>query len=584
MEFKIITTYSKTTPKKIQKIFFGVVFLLFNSFIFSQQEDYKILIQNISDKAWEAIVEEKDSGIYYSNKIIEISKKNDDLFNEMLGYQYRGVYNEAILNYYEKAIQDYLVAIGIAEKHHKDFVPDMYIEIGILFQKTGDDQKALSYLEKAVEISEKNSITHCFAALSLAKTQSKLKQYDKAHRNFTFFIEHKQLNETDKEEAYLGIAKNFSRQHKFDKAIAYYLKSIKNDSLKGKKKFASYYADFIENAIKMGDVKSIKKYKSTLEKSYSQVVPLREKLIYYKTLSKAYEFLKNYNKAYLYQDSIIYTNEILSKERYNQDLSELETKYQTKKKEEQITEEQSKKQLWSAISIFAFVILLIVAILLYKNSKKRKQLKTNKIELENLLNQRNMLLKETHHRVKNSFQMVSSLLQLQAQGSRAESAVKALDNAVQRVNSMIVLHQQLYAKDNVLGVDLQIYINDLIKEISNSYSSENINFKSSIISIITDIDTATSIGLLVNELATNSIKYAWNENLTEKVINLNIDLKNDVFSFKMFDNGLSKKTETTQQNYGSELIKILIERLDAEKQPFSENDFGLYITFKKQNG
>ena len=77
-----------------------------------------------------------------------------------------------------------------------------------------------------------------------------------------------------------------------------------------------------------------------------------------------------------------------------------------------------------------------------------------------------MLLRETHHRVKNSFQMVSSLLQLQAQGSEAEAAVTALNNAVERVNSMIVLHQQLYAKDNLLGVDLKVYVNDLINEIN----------------------------------------------------------------------------------------------------------------------
>ncbi|WP_397445509.1 sensor histidine kinase [Polaribacter sp. R77954] len=195
-----------------------------------------------------------------------------------------------------------------------------------------------------------------------------------------------------------------------------------------------------------------------------------------------------------------------------------------------------------------------------------------------------MLLKETHHRVKNSFQMVSSLLQLQAQGSEAEVAVTALNNAVQRVNSMIVLHQQLYAKDNLLGVDLKVYITELINEILGSYSSENINFKSKIVSSILDIDTATSIGLLVNELATNSIKYAWDSSTKEKNITLDINLKNKEFHFTMFDNGVSKKTATTKENYGSELIEILIERLEAEKLPFAKNDFGLNITFKKQHG
>ncbi|MDP5106213.1 MAG: hypothetical protein NWQ31_08585, partial [Polaribacter sp.] len=59
---------------------------------FSQEKVYKKLLQKYSDKAWEAITEKKDSGIYYSNKIIEISKANNDTFNEMLGYEYRGIY------------------------------------------------------------------------------------------------------------------------------------------------------------------------------------------------------------------------------------------------------------------------------------------------------------------------------------------------------------------------------------------------------------------------------------------------------------------------------------------------------------
>jgi len=170
---------------------------------------------------------------------------------------------------------------------------------------------------------------------------------------------------------------------------------------------------------------------------------------------------------------------------------------------------------------------------------------------------------------------------LQAKGSKAQAAITALNSAVERVNSMIVLHQQLYAKDNIIGVNLKEYINDLTNEILSSYTSENITFNVDVTSNITDIETATSIGLLVNELATNSIKYAWNFSHSEKTITLTITLKNNEFLFKMHDNGTSKKSTQIEKNYGFELIEILIERLDAKKHSFHENSFGLSISFKK---
>lgn len=314
MENKTVNLLS--LKKKIQVIFFFMFFV--NSLcFFSQEKNYETLIQQISDKAWEAIVEEKDSGIYYSNKIIEVSIAHKDSYNEMLGYQYRGIYNEAVLNYYEKAIKDYLKAISIAEKSHKDFVPDMHIEIGILFQKTGDDNKALAYLEKAVDLSEKNSITHFFAALSLANTQSKLKNYKKAYKNYTFFIKQDSLTQEDKEEAYLGLARNFSRQNKYKKAQENYLKSIKADSLKGKLRYAAYYSDIINNAIKMKNADTINKYLKPLKKSFSSVSALRERLKYFESTANAYKALKNFKKASDYQDSTSIVKDLLVNRRYN---------------------------------------------------------------------------------------------------------------------------------------------------------------------------------------------------------------------------------------------------------------------------
>ena len=557
--------------------------LLFFSFQFSFTQDKKVdsIIRIYEDLAWNAIINQKDSGLYYSNKIIEISKLHQNSFKQIIGLEYRGIYNEEVNNNYDEAINDYLLAIQIAETSAKDYVPDLYNQIGILFASVGDHEKASYYYQSVRKKTKNTSINYVNATVNLAYSQSRLGKYNDANQNFLSILEYKGIRIKDKEAAYLGIAKNFTRQSKHQEAQEYYIKGIEADSLKGERAYAQQYADVLYNAFKTKNISSVKKYLEPLHKSYANIVPLRKKLTYYQTAAEAYEMLSDFKTAFYYQDSILATNEILNKKRYNQDLLELETKYQTRKKEEQIIQEKHKKQLWNIIAVFSLIVIFFIIVLLYKNSQKRKQPNQNKAELEKLLNQRNMLLRETHHRVKNSFQMVSSLLQLQAKGSKAQAAITALNSAVERVNSMIVLHQQLYAKDNIIGVNLKEYINDLTNEILSSYTSENITFNVDVTSNITDIETATSIGLLVNELATNSIKYAWNFSHSEKTITLTITLKNNEFLFKMHDNGTSKKSTQIEKNYGFELIEILIERLDAKKHSFHENSFGLSISFKK---
>lgn len=562
-------------------------FLFFSSYValLAQKNQADSIAQSFSNKAWDLFANQNDSAIYYADQGIKYSKNNNSTLGEVVNLEIKGIYFEEVKNDFKTASDLYFTAIKIAEKKHPKLVSSLYNNLCIMYMNT-NPEKAVFYGEKAVKntINIKGTRDEAKAFVNLGIAQSLLKKYDKAKQTLDYFLSLSVISQFERNLAYLRIAKNYKEQGKFKEAQPLLLKIVELDSLKGEREYVQDYTILLQNSLKLKDKKTILKYTPLLKKSIENEKNLKVKQGFLETMTDISKFLNEPKKAFEYQNKLIKIKDTISKRFYDKSVTELETKYQTRKKEEQIIEEQSKKQLWSYISIFSFIVLIIVAILLYKNTQKRKQLNANKIELEKLLSQRNMLLKETHHRVKNSFQMVSSLLQLQAQGSKAEVAVTALDNAVQRVNSMIVLHQQLYAKDNLLGVDLKIYINDLIDEILGSYSVKNININANVTSTILDIDTATSIGLLVNELATNSIKYAWSSSSKEKNIFLNIILKKQVFYFTMFDNGISKKTKKTKQNYGSELIEILIERLEAKKEPFSENDFGVNITFKKQNG
>ena len=557
-----------------------IPFLLIGFASFAQQKSVDSVATSFSNKAWNYFEVQNDSALYYADKGIEYSKKNKSTIGQILNLEIKGIYLEEVKNEYSKASENYFKAIEIAEKYQQKYVSSLYNNLCIMYIATKDYKKAELYGKKATETSKyiKGTRAEAKAYVNLGIAQSLLKKYDEANTTFNYFLSLKILTQYERNIANLRIAKNYTEQKKYNKAQPLLLKVVAPDSLKGQRNYNLDYSELIKNSIQLKDKKTILKYLAAFKNSFKDEKSLEYLDGFYETMVGISVYLNNTNDAFLYQQKSLELKDSLNSKKYNKQIAELETQYQTKKKEAQIIIEKNKRMLWVYISVFAFISLLFVAILLQKNSKKRKLLRQNKVDLENLLNQRNMLLRETHHRVKNSFQMVSSLLQLQAQGSKAESAVKALENAVQRVNSMIVLHQQLYAKDNLLGVNLKVYVNDLVQEILTSYASEKLNIKQVVSPIIVDVETATSIGLLINELATNSIKHAWKSSASNKKISIDIFEKDNLVHFKMFDNG-TENTTTLTQNYGSELIEILIDRLDGEKQVFSENQFSLYLTF-----
>ncbi|EDP94311.1 sensor histidine kinase [Kordia algicida OT-1] len=557
-----------------------IIFALFLFLSLNAQKKTDSTAISLSNKAWSLYYKQNDSALYYADKGLEYAQKNNSTIGKILNLEIKGVYYEEVKNDFKTASELYFQAIEIAEKNHLNKLSSLYNNLCIMYM-VNDYEKSEFYGKKAVETSEYSSKTTDAksALVNLGIAQSLLKKYEEAQENFDKYFQYKDESDYHKNIVYLRIAKNLKEQGLYQKAQPLFLKIIALDSMKGQREYAQDYIQLIENTLQLQQKDTLQKYVPVLSKSMESEKNLQVKEGYYDIMVRVYAFFDETEKILEYQSKLLNIKDSISSNFYDKSVAELETKYQTKKKEEQILAEKSKRQLWIFISTIAFIIAILILVLLIKNQKKRKLLNQNKIELEKLLNQRNMLLKETHHRVKNSFQMVSSLLQLQASGSKAETAVSALNNAVQRVNSMIVLHQQLYARDNLLGVDLKLYIEELINEILRSYTSQDIQVQSSIESYVLDVNTATSIGLLVNELATNSIKYAWNDEVLEKIIHLKIIAQDEKLYFEMYDNGKSKVETPIQKNYGSQLIEILIDRLRAKKHSINQNSFAVAISF-----
>ena len=211
------------------------------------------------------------------------------------------------------------------------------------------------------------------------------------------------------------------------------------------------------------------------------------------------------------------------------------------------------------------------------------QMKDVENQLRISLNEKEMMLKEVHHRVKNNLMIISSLLSIQSTYVTDEKILQVLTESENRANTMALIHEKLYQSD-LSHLELGDYLISLSKEIFDTYNStSNIDLKINVDEVYVDVDTAIPIGLIVNELITNSIKYAFpnGENGT-----INISLKNfeDNTVLTIGDNGIgipnNIKIEKTN-SLGMELLNNLTKQIDAKLTLLPQKGTNFKIEFEK---
>ena len=245
-------------------------------------------------------------------------------------------------------------------------------------------------------------------------------------------------------------------------------------------------------------------------------------------------------------------------------ISDYEVKYDTERKEREIEKQQATKRTLYLILGSIGLLLAVVSFFFIKNRKKNLLLAKQKKLLEATVDEKNILLKETHHRVKNSFQIVSSLLYLQSENIEDKEAQIAIKEAQNRVRSMVLIHQKLYNKDQLVGINTEEYIQDLTKDIFDSHQSEKkVSYSLDVDSLVLDIESITPIGLILNELITNVLKHAFETITSESTINIEFKKVGEAIIMKVSDNGQGMASEIREGSFGIKLMKALAKKLKA---------------------
>ncbi|MFC1569239.1 sensor histidine kinase [bacterium] len=208
-------------------------------------------------------------------------------------------------------------------------------------------------------------------------------------------------------------------------------------------------------------------------------------------------------------------------------------------------------------------------------------------ELQALLDEKDILLKEIHHRVKNNMQLIESLLNIESNKTQNKEAIDILKSSKNRIRSIAMIHERLYRSDRFTEINFQSYASYLIKHLNQSYSlsSNQIQYHIDIEEVIIPIDIAVPCGLILNELITNAIKHAFPEPCNrhpEMIVSIH-QFEHNHYEMIVQDNGQGFQKEIDIDNtetFGLSSIKLLVEHQLNGKLSYDSTPQGTKFSIK----
>jgi len=318
-----------------------------------------------------------------------------------------------------------------------------------------------------------------------------------------------------------------------------------------------------------------------LEKAKKHQITDRERvaLLY---LSQCYESTKDFENAYKYHLAYTVLQDSLFNAERAEQIAKLQTQYETDQQEQQISLQNTqlllkqntidRRNLEQLLLIIGASILTLILLGIFINYRKQKNTNAILVEQKNIIeqrsNERDTLLKEIHHRVKNNLQIISSLLNIQSRSLKDAGARSAIKEGQSRIKSMALIHQKLYNSDNLSKIDMKSYVSQLCEFLEKSFkSSQEIESNVKIDQISIDVNTAIPLGLIINELISNAYKYAFQDKDNGE-LNINLEKKeNEKYLLEVIDNGIgipkNFKIEDSD-SLGLSLVHTLTEQIKGK--------------------
>ncbi|HKK39196.1 MAG TPA: histidine kinase dimerization/phosphoacceptor domain -containing protein [Cryomorphaceae bacterium] len=449
-------------------------------------------------------------------------------------------------------------------------------------------EESLEYALRAIDLSRKGGYDEempyllyyaGYAAIGLGDYEASLGYWDEALE----WVEKLDMGNAQMADMSNGRGNALKKLERYPEAIAAYELTLESAEK------ANYYGGMYTATANLGEVHMRQgNYEEALEYQLLTVERQEEGEMWmsltenYGHVSTIYENLGDYKNALLYQKKAREMRDQTASEQSDAAMSELRTQYETEKKEatialQETTIGQQRTVQWMGVGVLG--LLALFAASAYRNAGIRK--KSNALlTAKNAENE--LLLKEIHHRVKNNLEVVSSLLALQSSQVDDEKVKEAMREGQNRVHSIGIVHQKLYQGTNLGAVEMKDYFLNLSGNILDTFGADDrVKIECAMNQLELDIDTAVPLGLIANEILTNSLKYAFPEGRKGKIEIKLEKTPDDVLRLAIIDDGVGKgQPAVGGTGFGGQLVALLAQQLRGKLREETDRGTAVYFEFK----
>jgi two-component sensor histidine kinase len=518
-----------------------------------------------------------------------------------------------------------LTKIDVTDKNNKKVAEaKKYLTLSDSCKVKFDYKKATYYLEKSLSIykleNDKNGEILCNikyveiyrhsklfkeAALQIQKTEKLIKDYKYKvndynlmyfyNRKASIFSEYykvpdsiiyysqKALNLANKTKntaiqfsSLMEIGYVFEQEKKLEKALVYYQDSFE---LAKKSNLKTEVCDALVNQARV--LEKLDKNDEAIERCNQGLAILKnqenifQELLFYDIKSNAYKKKGDIDKAYENLHHRMELTGVYYENTTKDELLKLELQNEVKEKEKEIHKQQDKinqteKQQILLVIIFSLVAIGVISLLYYT-----KKIKTTNYKLDIISKENEFLVKETNHRINNNLQIIIILIneELKSSNSTEFSNIKKI---LTKVEAIATLHRHLYQTSKKSEVNINYYLNEIVKNFEDIFIENKIITKFKIKEAELNTDFAMYLGLLLTELFINSIKYAFTKQQEQKTIKFELKIKQSNLTFNYKENGENSKGKTINPK----LIDKICRQLKVQYEIDTIN--GFLFSFSKQ--
>lgn len=540
-----------------------------------------------------------------TNEAITYFQSIKDTTNLLKAYMYRGFANSTSSNY-ERGMSDYQTAADLSkkiglhiEKHNA------YNRMGILLKSLDRKEEANTLYKKIIEDNENgikggyySAATHNLGVNYLEMDSLPLAEQ---YLNKSLDIRRQGINfsNNSKSTIYAALSDLYHKKKEYTAAAKYRDSCIYYDDItRIVYNRISNRVKRAEIGIKLGDKSHVTRLLSEAQLLITENADSYQYLQYdiYKQYAILYKNQGNYRIANSFLEKAHHLKDSLDRQKYKSNIATLEQvnkmqvveneniKLGAQNLEQKLTISRQRYRYNILIGLgLVLLTLSFMAFLFSKNKMHQNKLLAERNNIiEDNLKEKELLLKEIHHRVKNNLQIISSILNMQARYIKDDKALIAVKESRNRVKTMALVHQKMYQNENMNGVFAHEYISSLIESLFYNYKDTHPSIVSELQlepNLFLDSDLLSNIGLIINELITNSFKYAFEGRDTGQ-ISVHLKKEEEELVLKVIDDGIgfdASHVSNVSVGFGFELVDMLVDKLKGQIVRESSN-LGSIIT------